>query len=112
MTHPSFNNYLALLSGQTYPHITDGCLPSTTSCSTNTVNLADRIEASGRTWHGYMEDMPSACFNGQSTARYVMRHNPFPYFNQIRTMARCQNYGSYSQLATDLASGHVANSTG
>ncbi|HEX9547774.1 MAG TPA: hypothetical protein VF942_10575, partial [Acidimicrobiales bacterium] len=56
--HPSVNNYLGFVSGQTYSNITDSCTPGGT-CSTSAPNLADQVEARGRTWKGYFEDMPS-----------------------------------------------------
>ena len=49
--------------------------------------------------------MRSACFVGDS-APYVQKHNPFIYFNNIRTnTARCQSHiVPYTSLASDLAS--------
>lgn len=111
--HPSVNNYLAAISGQTYTtvppavgsQITDNCTITTTSCSTNAVNLADRIEGASKSWKGYMETMPSPCYGPHDSGLYTERHNPFPYFNQIRnTPARCAKIVPYTQLATDLQS--------
>ena len=66
-------------------------------------NLADQIEAGGRSWKGYMEDMPSPCFVGNS-GNYVQKHNPFIYYNDIRTnTARCQqSVVPYTRLDADL----------
>jgi hypothetical protein len=52
-----------------------------------------------------MESMPSACFVGDSGS-YVQKHDPFIYYNNIRTNAsRCQSHVvPYSQLASDLGS--------
>lgn len=111
--HPSVNNYLAAISGQTYTTvppavgsaITDNCTITTTSCSTNAANLADGIETVGKSWKGYMETMPSPCYGPHDSGLYTERHNPFPYFNQIRnTPARCAKIVPYTQLATDLTS--------
>jgi acid phosphatase len=102
--HPSVNNYLAFVSGQTYTNITDSCTPGG-SCSTSAPNLADQVEASGRTWKGYFEDMPSPGFDTYTSGKYVARHNPFVYFNQIRTNpARNDLMVPYTQLAADLQS--------
>lgn len=111
--HPSVNNYLAAISGQTYntvppavgSAITDNCTITTTSCSANAANLTDRLETAGKTWKGYMETMPSPCYGPHDSGLYTERHNPFPYFNQIRnTPARCAKIVPYTQLATDLTS--------
>jgi hypothetical protein len=103
--HPSVNNYLALFSGQTYSGITDNCVVGAGTCHTSAPNLADEIVASGRTAKGYMESMPSPCYGPHDAGSYTERHNPFPYFDQIRTDAtRCASIVPYSQLASDLGS--------
>ena len=99
VTHPSLPNYLALAGGSPFG-ITSDC----TACWISAANIADRLEAGGSTWKGYMESMPSPCFAGDSYP-YAQKHNPFIYFNDIRTNAvRCQSHVvPYSRLATDLA---------
>lgn len=105
ITHPSVNNYLADMSGQTYANIDDSCTPSDASCSTNAWNLFDGLEAAGKTWATYEESMPSACFTSYKSGEYVERHDPAPYFNQIRDNAsRCGQDKPYTNLATDLQS--------
>ena len=100
VSHPSLPNYLALAGGSTYG-ITSDC----TTCWVAANNLGDTLEAAGRTWKTYQEAMPSACFVGDSYP-YAQKHDPFIYFNDIRTnAARCQSHVvPYSRLATDLAS--------
>src|SRR5437899_6088010 len=100
ITHPSLPNYLALTGASTFG-ITNDCLPS--SCPVNASNIADRIEGSGRTWKAYMESMPVACDTADA-APYAVKHNPFVYYNDIRTnVARCQAHDvPYTQLALDL----------
>ncbi len=75
VTHPSLPNYIALMSGSTQG-ITSDC----TNCFLNQPNLADEIEASGRTWKAYLEDLPSPCFVGDS-GKYAQKHNPLIYFD-------------------------------
>jgi phosphatidylinositol-3-phosphatase len=105
VTHPSVNNYLALFSGQTYAGITDNCIVGTGTCNTSAPNLADEIVASGRTAKGYMESLPSPCYGPHDAGSYTERHNPFPYFDQIRNDAtRCSSIVPYTQLASDLGS--------
>src|SRR3982074_2673620 len=59
VSHPSLPNYLALRVGDTFG-LNDDC----TNCFFNRTSLPDQIEASGRTWRAYQENMPSACFLG------------------------------------------------
>jgi phosphatidylinositol-3-phosphatase len=100
VAHPSLPNYLALAGGSTFG-ITSDC----TTCWINATNIGDSVEAAGKTWKAYEESMPSACFVGDSYP-YAQKHNPFVYFNDIRTNpARCQAHDvPLTQLATDLAS--------
>jgi len=105
ITHPSLPNYLALIGGSTFGITTD-CNPTGTgSCPVNASNLADRIEASGRTWKGYFDAMPLPC-ETSSVGTYVPRHDPFVYFDDIRTNSqRCvDNVVPFSRLANDLVS--------
>src|SRR5882762_4470677 len=98
VTHPSLPNYLALAGASTFG-ITSDC----TTCWIDAPNIADKIEGVSKTWKAYMESMPSACFVGDS-GLYVQKHNPFIYFNNIRTNStRCaQHIVPYSQMSTDL----------
>ncbi len=105
VTHPSLPNYIALVSGGTQG-ITSDC----TGCFVNQPNLADLIEASGRTWKSYLESMPSPCFLGNANP-YVQKHNPFLYFDSIRlNPARCDNsIVPLTTLDTDLANNQLPN---
>lgn len=100
VAHPSLPNYLALTGGSTFG-ITSDC----TTCFVSAPNIAkDRVEASGRSWKAYMESMPKPCFVGDSYP-YLQKHDPFIYFNDIRTnAAECNKVVPYSTLATDLRS--------
>ncbi|MGD0752367.1 MAG: alkaline phosphatase family protein [Anaerolineales bacterium] len=103
ITHPSLPNYLALFGGDTFG-ITSDC----ENCFVNANNLADQIEASGRTWRAYFQDMPHPC-SVMDTAIYVQKHNPFMYFDSIRLDAnRCnRSVVPFPQLETDLAAGNL-----
>lgn len=105
VTHPSLPNYIALVSGSTQ-NITSDC----TDCFVNQPNLADLIEASGRTWKSYLESMPSPCFLGNSDP-YAQKHNPFLYFDSIRlNPTRCNNsIVPLTNLDTDLANKTLPN---
>lgn len=106
VTHPSLPNYLAMIGGDTFD-ITFDC----TSCIKGDPTLPDLIEASGRTWKTYQEDMPSPCFPGTESGDYAIKHNPFMYFKPIRLDAgRCaRSIVPFTQLSADLAAGTLPN---
>ncbi len=103
ITHPSLPNYLDLFGGSNHG-ITSDCSPSS-ACHINANNLADNLNAKGLTWKGYMESMPSNC-DITSASSYAPKHDPFVYFDDIRTnTARCSaGVVPYSALASDLKS--------
>jgi hypothetical protein len=76
--HPSLPNYIALVGGDTF-----GIDTNCNDCFIDAPSLPDLIEASGRSWKTYQEDMPEPCFLG-STNLYAQKHNPFIYFDPIR----------------------------
>jgi phosphatidylinositol-3-phosphatase len=99
VAHPSLPNYLALVGGDTFGITTD-CA----TCFINAPNLvADRIAPSGRTWKAYMENMPGPCFAGDAYP-YAQKHDPFMYFDDVRTTSRCSGVVPLTSLAADLAS--------
>ncbi len=105
ITHPSLPNYLALIGGDTFGVTTD-CH----SCFVSAPSLPDLIEASGRTWKTYQEDMPEPCFLGDK-GNYAQKHNPFVYFDAIRLNAsRCnQSVVPFTALQTDINAGTLPN---
>lgn len=76
----SLPNYLAFVGGSTFD-LTDDCEDS--DCRLDKTSLPDLIEASGRTWKTYQDDMPDPCFL-ENTPRYSRTHNPFIFFDAIR----------------------------
>jgi len=99
VSHPSLPNYLALVGGSTFGISTD-CTDSFVASP----SIVNQIEASGRTWKSYQESMPAPCFVGDSYP-YMHKHNPFLYFNDIRTNpVECQKDVPFTQLAPDLTS--------
>ncbi len=101
--HPSLPNYLALTGGDTF-----GISSDCTDCFVNAPNLVDQLEASGKSWKAYMEDMPSPCFVGDAPPLYKQKHNPFIYYNNIRTNpARCNKIVPFTQFATDVQANAV-----
>ncbi len=101
-THPSAPNYISMLGGDTF-HIQSDC----ETCYVSAPNLVDALEAGGKTWHAYMEGMPSPCFTGDAYP-YLTKHDPFMYFDDVRdNPARCKNIVPLTRLNTDLANGTV-----
>ena len=102
--HPSLPNYIALTSGSNQG-ITDDRSPPSAGYAVNAVNIADRIEASGRTWKLYGESMPSPGF-ADNAHLYATRHIPFLYYRDILDNAarRTSHVVPYTQLAADLRS--------
>jgi hypothetical protein len=105
VTHPSLPNYLALIGGDTFGITTD-C----EKCFVSAPSLPDLIEASGRTWKAYQEDMPEPCSFGD-TLNYAQRHDPFVYFDAIRLDAsRCdQRVVPFTSLQSDIDAGALPN---
>jgi len=109
--NPSLPNYLCLTGASDF-----GCSgydgnPNSNACTSaawNAPNIVDRLLASGMTWKAYMEDMPSNCYD-QNSGNYAVRHNPFVYYNDIRSDAtRCARVvpagTSDATLLSDLSS--------
>lgn len=103
--HPSLPNYIALIGGDTFG-ITSDC----NDCFVNALSLPDLIEASGRTWKTYQEDMPQPCYIG-GTFTYAQKHNPFIYFDPIRLdQARCErSIVPLTELSTDIETSALPN---
>jgi hypothetical protein len=96
--HTSLPNYIAIISGDTQG-ITQNC----SSCFVDAPTIVDQLETAGKTWKAYMESMPSPCFVGDADPLYRQKHNPFIYFDNIRTNpARCNNIVPFSEFQSDL----------
>lgn len=103
VAHPSLPNYLALLAGGTLG-VTSDCA----NCLQRAPNLADQLDAHGRSWKAYMEDLPRPCFLGVAAGQYARKHNPWLYFTDIRSSAeRCSRVVPLNQLGNDLALGNL-----
>jgi hypothetical protein len=103
--HPSLPNYIALIGGDTF-----GIDRDCTRCFIDAPSLPDLIEASGRSWKTYQEDMPEPC-SLDSTSLYAQKHNPFVYFDPIRlNKERCErSVVPLTDLAVDILSGALPN---
>ena len=100
-SHPSLPNYLALVSGSTWG-ITSDC----TSCTVRGANLGAQLSSAGVSWGAYFEGMPSPCFLGPQSpdGSYAQKHDPFAYFDDIRSSpALCGHLQPLSSLTPLLA---------
>ena len=105
--HPSLPNYISLTGGDTFG-IAKNCI----DCTLDQANIADQVEASGRTWKAYIENLPHACFIGDDEPLYRQKHNPFIYYTSIRNNpARCSNIVPFTQFETDLSAKALPNYT-
>jgi len=103
ITHPSLPNYLALTSGSTH-----GIHSDCTACLVDGTNIVDRLERSGFSWKAYVESMPGRCSTAAIDGKYVMKHNPFMYYTDIRNdVARCNNVVPLRRLTSDLRAGSL-----
>jgi len=99
VAHPSLPNYLALVSGST-----QGISSDCTDCIVSARSLADTLEAAGKTWKTYAEDLPYRGFTGSSAGRYAKKHDPFLYFRDVvDSRARRTRVVPFTRLARDLA---------
>ena len=79
-------------------------------------SLPGQLDASGRSWRGYMEDMGTPCRHPQLGAvddtqkarvgdQYAVRHNPFMYLRSVTDSTSCaQRVVDLDALTTDLTS--------
>jgi acid phosphatase len=103
--HPSLPNYLALTAGSTF-----GIASDCTGCFVSARNIADQVDASGRSWKAYMEDLPGPCYLGAFSGGYALKHDPFLYYTDIRNdPARCARVVPFTQFNADLAAGALPN---
>ncbi|HEY8701821.1 MAG TPA: alkaline phosphatase family protein [Arthrobacter sp.] len=134
ISHDSLPNYLAQISGQppnsstihdchTYTPFTPSGTDSQgqllgTGCvfPADVPTLAGQMNAAGKTWRGYMEDISSPCQHPALGAddthqkatpgdQYATRHDPFVYFRSITSTTDCtKNVVNLSALQQDLKS--------
>lgn len=107
VAHPSQPNYIAMVSGSTQGIVDNG---------THDVmgpTIFDQLEAAGRSWRVYAENVPPGCFTGASAdggpdgpGQYVRKHNPAISFTGISgSIERCaniQDLGALDPAAADL----------
>jgi len=108
VAHPSQPNYVALFSGSTQGVLTDGIY------NLDGQNLADQLEAHGKTWQAVAQNVPLDCFTGAAasdgedgTGTYARKHEPAISFTDISTSpVRCShitNFAHFDPAAADFS---------
>jgi hypothetical protein len=75
--HPSQPNYVDIVSGGNQGCTSDFCVPAS---AYSVPDLGAQLSSAGIPWTAYMESMPSACYAGNQSGEYVLKHNPFVVF--------------------------------
>lgn len=138
VTHPSEPNYVASIGGSNFGIEDDNqfyctaalastdpmCGGTTVDHTVSAPSLADQLTAAGKTWRGYFQSLPAIVgpvissgpgangpytfkYPSASNALYASKHNPF--INFTGTQGALANMVPDTQLASDLASGSLAN---
>jgi phosphatidylinositol-3-phosphatase len=95
--HPSLPNYLALFAGSTFGVTNDHCVDGNPPNGPfDARNIYSELQTGGKTALAYMESLPFAGYEGCKADRYVQRHNPFRYFNNVPSSATVVYEGPYS----------------
>lgn len=100
ITHPSYPNYLAMVTGSTLG------IRDNRPKDLDATSLVDLLEPAGVSWKVYAEDLPSPCFLGPTSpdGLYVRKHEPYISLRPIqRNPARCARIVNAAHLSPDLA---------
>jgi hypothetical protein len=117
VSDPSEPNYVAMLGGSDFGLASDDPY-FWASQTVNADNLMSQLDAAGKSWRGYFEDMPypgyrGYCFPGKcngipdSDTQYVVKHNGIPNFVNMRNDVSWEKQMPLAQLSADLASGSL-----
>jgi hypothetical protein len=117
VSDPSEPNYVAMLGGSDFGITSDDpyFFPGQTASADN---LMSQLDAAGKSWRGYFQDMPypgyrGYCFPGKcngipdSDTQYVVKHNGIPNFANMHGEASWEKQMPLAQLSADLASGQL-----
>lgn len=100
-------NYLALWAGTTFGVTNNNCPPAGAPYAVE--NLGHALEAAGKTWRAYSEDLPAAgssiCATPGGSPLYTRKHEPWTNFSNLDH----NNERPYTDLATDIANNQLPN---
>lgn len=105
VTHPSQPNYVALVAGSPLG-VTDDA-----NHEVSGPNLFDQIEAAGKTWSVFAENVPLNCYTGATATdgedgpgTYARKHEPAISFPSIQTnSSRCARIADFSHFSPSAA---------
>jgi hypothetical protein len=111
--HPSLGNYIALEAGNNLGIAFDA--PPREVHLPVACHLASYLEETGLSWKAYEEGISGDTCPVADAYPYVVRHDPFVYFDDVAgippnmgTASCIQRVRPYSELARDLQAGAVA----
>jgi hypothetical protein len=97
----SLINYIAIGGGSRY-----GVTSNTAARNLNGTTVFGQAIAKGKTALVYSEGIPSNCASKNGGKRYAVKHNPWPYFVNERSM--CQKYNvPITNLQTAISAGNL-----
>ncbi len=110
--NPSLPNYLAMIAGDHFGVSNDDA-PAVTNppgpWSFNAPTVGSQLEAIGKDWRDYQEDIPSVGSlvsnwpgDANTGSIYAVKHNPFPYFQVHQTQAEFDKMVPITELIGDL----------
>ena len=105
VAHPSEPNYLALFSGSTQGVTDDGVHNLARQ------NLANQLEAAGKTWRVFAQNVPPGCFKGATaqngrdgSGSYARKHEPAVSFKSVYSRpASCRKIRDFTAFAPSAA---------
>lgn len=103
-THPSIGNYFMLTAGNI---ITNN---DNSSAVVSDDNIVRELNAAGKTWKEYSENLPSVGYDGGDQDPFEEHHNPLSYFSDVRNnQEQRNNLVPFSQLNSDIANHNLPN---
>lgn len=116
---PSEPNYVGMLGGDTFGINSDDpyFFPGHT---VNASNLMSQLDAAGKTWRGYFQNMPYPGYRGycypdkcngipDADTQYVTKHNGIVNFANLQNPTDLGKMFPFGQLSADLQAGTVSN---
>ncbi|SRR6266487_550236 len=101
ISHPSLPNYLAMTSGDT-----QGISSDCPRCEVAADNLGGQLERAGISWKAYQQGLPGPCSNVPNAGDYARKHDPFMYYDGVRSGSGCSSrVVPATQLDADVAGG-------
>ncbi|MCU1491869.1 MAG: acid phosphatase, partial [Acidimicrobiaceae bacterium] len=96
VSHPSLPNYIGLTSGSTWG-ITSDC----TTCYVGAPNLFSQLSAAHVSYDAYIQGIPSSCYlNSYGGVDYAGKHDPFMYYDNVRSSrSLCSHIQPYPALS-------------